>query len=427
MSNLSVWEKRWQALEGIMDDMIGRYGAMSNPTYKALVGCLKAFGASQFHFFNSGFKQGKLVPSIEYPVEYVLRTTLDQVAHDLSVIEWAANQRVNGFAMLDKTDKLAQDALNLAVEAGLLNKSTVITYFKKSAEVRVIPYAPVALIGVPFTAIEAEQDMLAIPHEVGHYVYRHTLGLAAEVDAMMPLQPPWLRRWAEEIFADVYGCLVAGPVIGLDFQDLCLDNSLEDFVSDDSDHPVEAIRPDLYTKVLAELGFTTAAEALNQRWVNLLEKRGNPTYFIPYGEFIEEFMADARVTLEEAAGKVLKRLEAVRQVRQADPDRYWSQGPTNGAAVESLYQAFTDKVGSLPTISVPQLHDLGDKVGFVEEGVEATNERSKGATNLWFDGIKMQDSGSEGYELPAAVWGAVLSAGGWNSKGPENAGGTGLP
>lgn len=426
MHDSSLWEKRWQALEKAMAGMNKRYESLSNPTYKAMVQCLQAFGASQFHFFNNGFQQGKLVPSLEYPAEYTLRTTLEQVGEDLSLLERAVDQRANGSAVmketLDKADKLAQAAVNLAVEGGLLNgqKPAVITYFNKSAEVRMIPYAPVALVGVPFAATEVAQDFLAIPHEVGHYVYRHTLGLAAELDALMPLQPAYQRPWIEEIFADVYGCLVAGPVMGLDFQDLFLDDSLEDFVGDDGDHPVEAVRPDLYTSILTDLGFPVAAEALNQRWTEWLEKRGNPRTFVPYGEFGEVAMADAGAELEKAAGNVLQRLEKVRKVRQNDSAGYWSEELKNGAEVESLYRAFAKWVSSPPDVTVPQLRDLGDKVGIVEGSSEPKNVRHKGMTDAWIDWIKEQSSGNGGYELPSTVWIPVLSVGGWTTRGPES-------
>ena len=425
MHDSSVWEKRWQALEKTMERMSKRYGRLPNPTYKAVVECLKAFGASQFQFFNNGFQQGRLVPSMEYPAEYTLRTTLDQVGDDLSLIERAVDQRAHGSAAmketLDKADRLAQEAINLAVEGGLLNghKPTVITYFNKSAEVRMIPYAPVALVGVPFTAMAVAQDFLAIPHEVGHYVYRHTLGLAAELDALMPLQPAYQRPWMEEIFADVYGCLVAGPVMGLDFQDLFLDDSLEDFVGDDGDHPVEALRPDLYTSVLTELGFPVAAEALNQRWAERLVKRGSPSTFVPYGEFGEVALDDARAELEKAAGKVLQHLEKVHKVRQSDPAGYWSEELKNGAEVESLYRAFANRASSPPDVIVPQLRDLGDKVGIVEGNSEPTNVRYKGKTGTWIDWMKKPSNDNGPYGVSSSIWVPILTGGGWTTKGPE--------
>ena len=425
MHDSSLWEKRWQALEKTMAGMSKRYEDLPNPTYKALVECLQAFGASQFHFFNNGFQQGKLVPSLEYPAEYTLRTTLDQVGDDLSLLERAVDQRTNGSAVmketLDKADKLAQAAVNLAVEGGLLNgqKPAVITYFNKSAEVRMIPYAPIALVGIPFTATEVAQDFLAIPHEVGHYVYRHTLGLAAELDALMPLQPAYQRPWIEEIFADVYSCLVAGPVMGLDFQDLFLDDSLEDFIGDDGNHPVEALRPDLYTGVLTELGFPVAAKALSRRWLEWLEKRGSPSTFVPYGEFGEVAIADARADLEKAAGKVLKRLEKLHKVRQANPAGYWSEELKSGVKVESLYQAFAGRINSPPDVIVPQLQLLDDKVGVVEGNSKPTNVRLIGTTGVWIDWIKQQSSSERSHQLPPSLWIPVLVTGGWATRGPE--------
>ena len=49
--------------------------------------------------------------------------------------------------------------------------SVALTYLQKSYETRVIPYAEVCLIGIPFTSVRLTEDLLAIPHEVGHYVF----------------------------------------------------------------------------------------------------------------------------------------------------------------------------------------------------------------------------------------------------------------
>jgi hypothetical protein len=64
----------------------------------------------------------------------------------------------------------------------LTNETTVLTYLQPTANVRLMPYAPVAMIGVPITAVryaslpkgETDQqwrvnpsrDFLAIPHEL---------------------------------------------------------------------------------------------------------------------------------------------------------------------------------------------------------------------------------------------------------------------
>ncbi|MCP4423747.1 MAG: hypothetical protein GY803_04570 [Chloroflexi bacterium] len=404
----AVWPDRWGALKRLLDQLLAD---LSDPTSHALVACLDAFGESQYQFFYDGFQNGKLLPSAQYPAEYVLRTTLDQVAYDIAVIQRAVQQRGGSEkATLDKADQLAQLALNLAIDSGLLEETAVLAYFNKSSLIRTIPYAPLALVAVPYTSIAVSRDFLATPHEVGHYVYRHGDGVMADLRDLLPLQSDWLCRWQEEIFADVYGCLVAGPVIGLDFQDILFDHSLEQFMSDDGEHPIEAIRPYIYTQVLRELGFTDAANALDERWLEMLAARNNPESFIPWGDFNPVSLAEARVKLEAFTLQILNYLTDTREVAPKD---YWSKDLPANEDVESLYEQFDTWVKDLPAVTVPPLGEDGDEVGVVENS-ELTNKRHKGDTQTWIDALKQQDS----YKLPPEVWEPVLSSEGWTVAGP---------
>jgi hypothetical protein len=96
------------------------------------------------------------------------------------------------------------------------------------------------------------------------------------------LQVLWFFRWIEEIFADVYGCLIAGPLIALDFQDLQLTVSKEQFTKDDGEHPAPVLRPYIYTRVLERLeedGLLPLSgvpeEERLQSWSGNLEARWN--------------------------------------------------------------------------------------------------------------------------------------------------------
>ncbi len=411
----TIWTDRWQALKQIMNQMLN--SSLSDPTLHALVACLDAFGESQFQFFHDGFKNGALWPSAQYPAEYVLRTTLNQVAYDIAVIQQAAQQRSGAVgkpatvSTLTKADQLAQLALNLAVENKLLKESTVVTYFNKSPLIRTIPYAPLALVAVPFTGVIVPRDLLATPHEIGHHIYWHSPGLKADLRDLLPLQPDWLCRWQEEIFADVYGCLVAGPVIGLDFQDILFDHSLEQFMSDDGEHPIEAIRPYAYAKALDKLGFPNASAALNERWKKMLAARNNPESFIPWDAFNPVSLAEARVKLEAFALQILNYLTNTRGVK---PRAYWSKDLPSKKSPESLYQKFSTWVKELPEINVPQLREDGDEVGVVVNG-KLTNQRHKGDTQTWIDTLKRQ----KGAKLPPEAWTPVISSDGWNIAGPN--------
>jgi hypothetical protein len=150
-----------------------------------------------------------------------------------------------------------------------LEGTRLITYFQKNVSIRVIPYASVALIGIPYTTINASKDFLAIPHEVGHYLYwkgivnGHTI--QQELSISVPKNPAWCFDWLEETFADVYGCLIAGPTIALSFQDLQLRRTPKEFIKNDEEHPVPILRPNIYNKVLKGY-FGIWGSKLDVRW-----------------------------------------------------------------------------------------------------------------------------------------------------------------
>ncbi|NJN55367.1 MAG: hypothetical protein HC804_11780 [Anaerolineae bacterium] len=109
-------------------------------------------------------------------------------------------------------------------------------------------------------------------------------------------------NWLEEIFADVYGCLVAGPVMAYDFQELSLDN--KDFNEDDGEHPLAAIRPFIYTQVLRTLeqdnaGFyQNAPQLLDANWNSWLIELNASGRILPNGETVPVPLGDAKSHLE---------------------------------------------------------------------------------------------------------------------------------
>lgn len=425
----SIWDSRAAALAQTLSFMQQQYAATTDPmvntTVKSIVACLNAFSSSQVQFFRDGIAQEKLQPSPLYPWDYVWQTTMTQVSYDMAVYQQSADQRLHGSpevqATLVKADHLTQDALNLAVTSGMLKESGALTYFNKTANIHVIPYAPVAVVGVSFTAVMAPRDYLAIAHEVGHHVFRHTPGLAKKLYRELPMDPPWREPWLEEMFADVYGSLVAGPVLGLDFQDLMLDDSLEDFVGDDGDHPVEMARPYFYNKVLQTLGFTEAANALAARWEAALLARNDPQYFRAYDSDTLVSRAEVKAALEAAVPILLDSLKAVWDIRQQNPAGYWSQDLLPGEEADVLYDRFDVWVQQNPQVTMAQLQEFGDDVGVVVGSSDPQNMRPKGTVQTWVDGLK---SLMETYQLPPAAWTQILSTGNWNVEGPDGDNGT---
>lgn len=243
-----------------------------------------------------------------FPPDHVMRVTLEQAAFDLDVIERIIAQRKisssDELETLALADYLASETLQFAVATGLLPAIPIVfTYFQKSPSIRLTPYANVALIGIPYTTVNTPQDFLAIPHEVGHYVFWHGKGVRAKpfidfdiwagknvvgdnnhVHNRTLMLESAIFNWQEEIFADVYGALVAGKLLAQDFQELQLETSNDDFLEDDADHPIPALRPYIYIKVFEKIKHFVAdrnadarldqtVQTLQAMWESSLAKR----------------------------------------------------------------------------------------------------------------------------------------------------------
>ena len=244
----------------------------------------------------------------DYSSRYVWRQLLNEASTDLRIIQAAVQQRTpvedrpNFQAQnLFMADIISEHALGQAVENRFLHQTPIITYLKEDISIRPVPYAEVMLISIayatmlePVTSDEAEvsfrkvsRDLLAIPHEVGHHLYwkGHMPGKKRSVYKQLQKRLKkakirewdWRRNWLEEIFADAYGLLVAGPVMALSFQDLLTDNPPAQFREDTGDHPISALRPFIQTRILNAIGDTNgkplyewAPILLDEQWQELL-------------------------------------------------------------------------------------------------------------------------------------------------------------
>ncbi|WP_420628411.1 hypothetical protein [Candidatus Leptofilum sp.] len=284
MNKSNAWFRRWKALDTHIEQSIQLFEQGKVPddlpekqTIWYLLKSLRAFGQSHFNYFFSGLlleRPNLNDPKEEFPVDSVLRSIIDQIAYDFELISKALHQRLPPYhnekrgETLQNASRLGRIALLPAIRAGFIEKTEVLTYFQKSYSVRVIPYSNVAIVGVPFTALELPRDYLAIPHETAHHIYRHgsfndkAISSHLKNDLKQAFKKEdlqfrkYLRNWVEEIFADIYGCLIAGPVMAVNFQELQLDDPLVEFAKSyiDYEDPVPIVRPDIYTKVLANSG-----------------------------------------------------------------------------------------------------------------------------------------------------------------------------
>ena len=286
---------------------------------------------------------------------HVIRECFQHVANDAEIIQRAIVQRVHeiddnlNYVMstqaraLEIMDKLALKAL-APFEHLLPNQAEIvpITYFSEHTHVHRVPYCDnVLLIGVRYDQVlqEIEGDggqdeppppfeLLAIPHEVGHYVYPNARisykrcqatfnslnagdfgedngqwanhpfltnrsnwefdPSAKEIppDAettfmdlveMLPVDRRY-KEWCEEIFADTCGCIVAGPLTALSMQSLLASSADKANHDHDGEHPPGILRPFILSEILDVLqtidqnhfNFGEAGSELRGNWRSIL-------------------------------------------------------------------------------------------------------------------------------------------------------------
>lgn len=296
-TTLDIWLSRWKHLEAHLESLKICYQDRSSrsETFQNVIDRLQAFSKGYFSYFYNGFcpeSSYSFEQRKAFPQEFVLAAILEQVAYDLELIERAESQRRQPLCdffgpgkdfdpdFLAHADRLAMKALEPALGAMFTEKPIVITYFQKNTAVRIIPYAPVAFIGLPYTCLTVKEDLLSIPHEVGHYVFRNGSRLNGKnesieryLNAKVQGYPFYIRNWIEEIFSDFYGAMVGGPVMALDFQDLQLASTFNEFRrnQEDLEDPVPLLRPDIYTKSLHLLAANKPKDSLAQEWQRLAD------------------------------------------------------------------------------------------------------------------------------------------------------------
>lgn len=454
-----LFEQRNKGLEkmsGVLEERLKELNDPNRVTFQDLLEGLKDFANAQFDFLYDGLRPNsdagyRLEPSLRYPAEFVLGATLDQYAFDLTVLQGALDQRLlaqeTGNEAMKNTfkvaDRLARDALRPAFEYGLLpydeGEIEVLTYFQKAPNIRIIPYAPVALVGMPWTTLAMydgkneevgnARDLLAIPHEIGHYVYRHGLSTDSRLQDTLHFvlqgKPEWLLYWAEEVFSDVYGCFVAGPVIARDFQDLMRDNDVDSFLQDDTVHPTPVLRPLLYCDALTVLahkvlypdgvpeeveldedekpGIAKVAEA---RWDEFRRGRG------------EDHIEERRGVIRDAIKQTLELL-IEQSPDNIDLENLWSElnpDPDPEAdgteAYKKLYENFHKKVTS-DGFFEEEAHTVK---GYVAAAAEDPMEKNEAMQ--WLKDTRKKER-ADG-RIPAEVWTTIASMHGWATKGPEN-------
>lgn len=275
------------------------------------------------------------------PPTWLIRACFQQVATDIGIIERAITQRSWQFRPDGKkrmgpqakallvADKLAMMALHPG-QATLPPDQHIlpITYFTQQTHIHHTPYRDdLLLIGLSYDhiALKINQaaahdnyselakryqdealpafELMVIPHEVGHYVYQHGRlqknQSIAQVCTQLFAGHPFFA-WREEIFADVYSCMVAGPLAVLGLQALIAASRNDTVCANDGAHPDGRIRPFILSTILYQLQeqfpdqypFSEVAHLLAENWhINLHTQGLEPEFEQPTMEPIRELIA----------------------------------------------------------------------------------------------------------------------------------------
>lgn len=459
MANIDqYWERRWGALDRELEFLSNSVDPARDPAFKyysRFIGQLKDFANKQFHFFYHGFGGGQaaerkgwqtLETSLTHPPEHVLRKILDQAAYDFTIARLAVAQRLasspEALETLTLAGRLATEYVALVQGRFIPGRVQVITYFQRGTSIRVIPYADVALIGVPPTAAVSEgwRELLAVGHEVGHFVYQNGFidgeRLPSVLSHLNRRRPAYIRRWQEEIFADVFGALVTGhPAVFFSARDMIADNSPPEAVVDDGVHPIDALRLHVYQAVSDWLGAIPAGTPD--------DFHGPFDYFVTsdmLGESKEVPLNQAATVLKEVAMEMCDFLHndvrsdmksawktaLVRQLKAALGGGFFFGDPTGTAGTGAVRLATRrrDSYVGFATAARDLLRTDRAGAGGNVLGIFADLLAGPPRTRRWFETYRDRYTAQpdNGLPMPPAAWEVIYFADGWtggDSHGPE--------
>ena len=237
--------------------------------------------------------------------------------------------------------------------------------------------------------------------------------------------PAWLIAWAEEMFADVYSVLVAGPAAGLSVQTMLMAELPAVLLQDDADHPLPALRPEIAIAVLRKLAAAESkhadgrlakfADLLQRQWWAYLSERQVGNAFTAAGGG-QPITLDAARTQLRAYVSALLEGELASVARDVKAER-WSKGAAGAdIGLHDLYDQFSKACQRLGSDGpLPELVALGDdKVAVSPQlpGVKGGQRIVGQIGDPYLDGLR--DSALAGKRtLSQGAWQAVFLAGDW--------------
>lgn len=294
-------------------------------------------------------QQAKSLPPL-----HLFRRAFQRIATDHELIQRAVMQRRWNYDPADGKYHQSEQAVGLLVMDKLASQALApfqhllpdhaaplasITYFSDTTHIHRVPYTQrFILVGVSYDRISPDDsaadqtlteknfsafELLAIPHEVGHYLYQHGKldngKTFAEVAKKFAGNPYY--RWCEEIFADLYGCIVAGPLSVFSMQAFLASGDQARAWKDDAEHPAPLIRSYILAEILRMLRtadqpaeqryhFAQLPDELDKKWTEILAGWG-------YGQTATGKNRPERIYLPDDPAVYLDRVVNIERVMKA--------------------------------------------------------------------------------------------------------------
>lgn len=517
--SIQAWADRWKALDFMFQQSIRRVERLRRyiknlrgdladkrsdlliqarvDELEDLIARLRAFGREHFYFFYRGFLQdagyrfeqtAQLAGTAfdhmaaDYsPAPYVLKFILEQITFDLFTIDQVTEQRFMAVAtgrhdgpstgdfdeltmrgVTRLVDDLAVKALMMMQDSTMVDTKGVdiaelkaLTYYRMAAHARIIPYANLLIIGLPLTSLRLMIDLLAIPHEIGHYFYWNGIwtetgiGPATKPEKATPFRVglqkhlqakglPASHPWLEEIVADCIGCLIGGPITAWSIQEILKGFVGAPFLSDNGTHPTPAIRPYLYSHMLRKgLKADKVCDLLDEAWGSFLhdERKINLNQVIVEGQRLSQILMLA----QHICDAILEKITVGRM------DLRWSTGE-GVTTVDQLVQQFKTDLGRKSSNSLRNRAHEEKAVAWLYTAAEPEPMADSDYSHLWRDLVKKLLEGQEEswlpalpdkledapvatpmpdsavVTIPAETWLELLEFGGWTDEGGTGGG-----
>lgn len=269
---------------------------------------------------------------------FVVNNGIEKLLQEWNVLSRASEQRLIGDLKenLDKASDMAKtycDKWNaIPRDKPYHALETPVVYFEKLFRISRAIYAPqIPVISIPLTDYDQPENWQSLAHELSHHIFWNgfnpdeisaahqeldrnistqlfstqtstsILGKIRSLRQQVDRVEIW-ENWLEEVFADVYGTLLAGLPYAISSQDRMAVrvNRDDDFLLADHHHPCVYLRPfiSLYTLDFVAKEVSTGqadVEALRKRWSDFSGRASQ----LKYKNFtLSDLAEDARKVVE---------------------------------------------------------------------------------------------------------------------------------